>query len=120
MYALARRYEICTSTVSGLIRRHGVPARAQRTFTAADLEAASGLYQQSLSFGRGGDRLGFDTETIRKHLRRHGVPIPRPGGRTMSRAAQWIARSPSRSVPAPTGRCRRKLPRGLMPHGLLP
>lgn len=80
MYALAHHFDIRTSTVSGILRRSGIPIREQRTFGDADLQAATDLYEQGLSLAKVGDRLGFDTETVRKHLRRNGVQIrPRPG-----------------------------------------
>jgi lambda repressor-like predicted transcriptional regulator len=78
MAALARNYCVKRETISHLLRRSGIPLRQPRVLDKAGSREASKLYDQGWSLARIGDHLGFDPETIRQHLKRHGVVMRSP------------------------------------------
>ena len=82
MAALADEYEVRRSTISELLARDGDARRQQRSISAAEVDRAVDLYARGWSLQRVGERLGFDAETIRTHLKRRGAVL-RPGGRPL-------------------------------------
>ncbi len=79
MAALAGEYRVRRSTISQLLYRSSVQPREQRIMDQLAVRAAVQLYGQGLSLARIGDQLSFDTETIRRRLKQHGVLMRLPG-----------------------------------------
>lgn len=80
MADLAKTYGLKRTSVSHLLRRHGVQSRPRRLFSPDDLATASRLYDQGQSLTQIGRRLGFAHKTVANQLKQHGVELrPRPG-----------------------------------------
>jgi hypothetical protein len=78
---LAKTYGIHRTTVTGQLRRMGIPPRV-RGRDAMDLEQAAVLYQAGASLKSVGERYGCDAETVRQALIGAGVQMrPRRGWR---------------------------------------
>lgn len=78
---LAKQHGVRCSTISELLRRSGIPIRVARVLDDAGVHEAARLYQLGWSLARVGTHLGFDAETIRQHLKRHGVQPRSPWDR---------------------------------------
>jgi lambda repressor-like predicted transcriptional regulator len=78
MAALAKDHGVKRETISHLLRRSGIPLRHTRVLDDVGIREASKLYTAGWSLARIGDHLGFDPETIRQHLKRHGVVMRSP------------------------------------------
>jgi transcriptional regulator with XRE-family HTH domain len=75
---LARRFGIHRSTVTALLRRHGVELRPSG-LAPPDIPTAASLYGQGWSVARLGERFGVDPTTVWRALRGDGVGM-RPSG----------------------------------------
>lgn len=70
---VAAELRLSRSTVARILNEHGVDTT--RSMTTAEISEAAELYEQGLSSGVIGKKLGFDNHTILRALRRRGVPI---------------------------------------------
>lgn len=61
VYEVAAQFGIARQTVSGILKRHGVPLRRQG-LTPEQIDQAARLYQGGWSLARVGDRLGVDAD----------------------------------------------------------
>jgi hypothetical protein len=82
MATIAQQHGVKRAAISHLLKQAAIPIREQRILDQAGLLEAARLYGSGWSLARVGGRLGFDPETIRQHLRRHGVVMRDPHGRT--------------------------------------
>lgn len=78
MADLAKQYGVKRETISKLLRREGVALRVHRTMSQTDIDQAVQLYTQGLSLQKIGDQLGWDHNTIYRHLKRRGVQFRSP------------------------------------------
>lgn len=78
MADLAKRYGVRRTTISALLKRKGVPLRAARAMSEAEIDQAVQLYTSGLSLQKVGDRLGWDHNTIYRHVKRRGVAMRSP------------------------------------------
>lgn len=74
MSTLAEQYGVRRGTISHLLKRAGVERREQRAISPQEVDRAVVLHCDGWSLALIGERLGFDAETIRTHLKRRGVP----------------------------------------------
>jgi DNA-directed RNA polymerase specialized sigma24 family protein len=81
VYALAKHCKLHRHTVSSVLERYGVSRRYNK-LTGKDLELAVQLYTEGMSLAVVGERLGVETSTVSRALRKADVTIrPRVGGR---------------------------------------
>jgi transposase-like protein len=81
VYELSRKFGIHRTTVSSILRRHGVAMRGGGLSPEQIIEAVR-LYERGWSLARIGDRFGVNDMTVRSRLLEHGVQMrPRRGGK---------------------------------------
>jgi IS30 family transposase len=78
MTALAKRYDVKRETISKLLRREGVTIRVRRAMSRAEIDQAVQLYKGGLSLQKIGDQLGWDHNTIYRHLKKRAVVMRGP------------------------------------------
>jgi transcriptional regulator of acetoin/glycerol metabolism len=78
VHEIAQRFGIHRTTVTALLRRHGVELR-RAGLVAADIPRAAKLYGQGWSLARLGARYGVDSTTVWRALRAAGVAMRSPG-----------------------------------------
>ena len=69
---LARKYNISKTTVIDHLNRDAV-ARRPRSMSAEQIDKAQATYASGLSLAKTGKRLGFDSTTVLKELRKRNV-----------------------------------------------
>ncbi len=74
VHQLATEHSCHRTTISGLLKRHGIAARRQPV-SEKQLAQMVRLYESGLSLARVGERLGLADTTVHRHLRGHGVRI---------------------------------------------
>jgi transposase-like protein len=80
MSYLAQHYGVHRSTVSAILKRHGVSTR-QSGLSAEQVRQAVLLYAQGKSLAIIGNELGVDTGTVHNRLREQGVTMRDTHGR---------------------------------------
>lgn len=80
VYELAAEFGIQRATVACRLKDAGVILRRQGP-VATDIDEMIRLYTSGLSLAAVGQRLGFDAETIRTHIKARGVQTRDPHGR---------------------------------------
>jgi hypothetical protein len=79
MGALARKFRVHRTTISGCLHKLAVPLRRQGLHDENLAEAAR-LYREGWSLARLGEKYECNAETIRQFLLKHGVAMrPRRG-----------------------------------------
>jgi predicted DNA binding protein len=76
---LAQRFGIHRTTVTELLRRHGVKLR-RVGLTSDDVAAASQMYARGWSVAKLGRNFGVDAVTVWRALRASGVTMRSPAG----------------------------------------
>ena len=72
VYVLAKEFGCNRTTVSNVLKRHGVTLR-MKPLTAEQVDEAAVLYRQGLSLARVGKQLGVSARTVQLRLRGRGV-----------------------------------------------
>ncbi|REE94739.1 helix-turn-helix domain-containing protein [Thermomonospora umbrina] len=81
VYELGRRFHVHRTTISKILKRHGVSMR-MTGMTPEQINEAVRLYQDGWSLARIGERMGVGDMTVRSRLLERGVRMrPRRGGR---------------------------------------
>lgn len=75
-------------SISKLLRRSGVQIRVHRQMSQEQIAEAEGLYKTGLSLQQIGSQLGWDDNTIYRHLKKRGVVMR--VRMIISTAKQWI------------------------------
>lgn len=78
MASLAAEYKVKRESISKLLRRAGVAIRKPRQMTQAHIDEAAHLYSRGLSLEQIGAKLGWDHNTIYRHLKKRGVVMRGP------------------------------------------
>jgi len=78
MAALAKRYGLHRHTIADLLRREGVTIRTRLAMSQAEIEEAVRLYTAGLSLQKIGVHLGWDHNTVYRHLKKRGVQMRGP------------------------------------------
>lgn len=77
VYQLAAEHRCHRTTISGLLKRHGVAAR-RGAVSDHQIQEMVQLYKSGLSLALVGERLGLADTTVHRHLRRWGVQVREP------------------------------------------
>jgi transposase-like protein len=80
VYQLAEEFGICRSSVSGWIKRLGIPMRGQPTSSQA-IDSMIGLYLSGMSLAAVAQRLGVSPGTVHNHLKSRHVQMRDSHGR---------------------------------------
>jgi lambda repressor-like predicted transcriptional regulator len=75
MASLAREYGANRTSISALLRKAGVEIREAPRISQIEIDQAVQLYEDGLSLERIGERLGWDHNTIYRHLKKRGVAM---------------------------------------------
>jgi DNA-directed RNA polymerase specialized sigma24 family protein len=78
---LVHRYGVCQTTVLAHLDRHGIARRQPVGLSDEQTTEATRLYERGLSLAAVGQKLGFDSKTVRKYLADAGVTIRPSRGR---------------------------------------
>jgi transposase-like protein len=78
MTSLAAEYGVKRESISKLLRREGVEIRLRRQMSQEQIDEAVRLYRSGLSLQQIGTRLGWDHNTIYRHLKKRGVTMRGP------------------------------------------
>jgi transposase-like protein len=78
MAALAKKYDVKRETISKLLRGEGATLRVRRSMSQAEIDHAVQLYVSGLSLQRIGEQLGWDHNTVYRHLKKRGVVMRGP------------------------------------------
>lgn len=78
MASLAKQFKVKRESISKLLRRAGVEIRQRRQMGQAEIDESVRLYQSGLSLEQTGSRLGWDHNTIYRHLKKRGVNMRGP------------------------------------------
>jgi hypothetical protein len=72
VHQLAAEHSCHRTTISGLLKRHGITARRQPV-SQGQLREMVRLYESGLSLARVGERLGLADTTVHRHLLARGI-----------------------------------------------
>lgn len=78
MASLAAEYHVKRESISKLLRREGVEIRLRKQMSQEQIDDAVRLYGTGLSLEQIGSRLGWDHNTIYRHLKKRGVQMRGP------------------------------------------
>jgi hypothetical protein len=78
MASLAAEYRVKRESISKLLRRAGVEIRQRRQISQEQISESVRLYESGLSLEQIGSQLGWDHNTIYRHLRKRGVRMRGP------------------------------------------
>lgn len=80
MAALAAHFQVTRATISGILRRAGIPLHERRTISEPEINQSVNLYEAGWSLERIGARLQFNHKTIYRHLLKRGIKLRGPNG----------------------------------------
>jgi transposase-like protein len=78
MACMAAEYQVKGELISKLLRRSGVEIRQRRQMSQQQIDESVRLYESGLSLEQIGSRLGWDHNTIYRHLKKRGVQMRGP------------------------------------------
>lgn len=78
MPAWLTEYKVKRESINKLLRRSGVEIRVRRQMSLEQIDEAMRLYMGGLSLERIGSQLGWDHNTIYRHLLNRGVQMRGP------------------------------------------
>ena len=80
VYQLAKEFGICRSSVSGRIKKLGIPMRGQSPGTEM-IDSMEGLYKSGLSLAAVAQKLGTSPGTVHNHLKNRQIQMRDSHGR---------------------------------------